>query len=473
MKSIAGKVAIIGLDCAEPSLVFDRWADELPNLTALRRAGVWGKLRSVDPPITVPAWSCMMTSQDPGRLGIYGFRNRKDHTYDGLCFATSRMLRVPRLWDRLGQQYGEHCIAMSVPQSYPPTPINGELMGCFLTPDTAKSNYTYPPELKSEIEQVVGQYLVDVPNFRSEEWDRILSDIHTMTERRFRLARHLLTTRDWQFFIMVEIGVDRIHHGFWRFHDETHPRHPKDNPYKDAIHDYYLEVDRHIGDLLEVLDEDTAVMVVSDHGIQKMDGGLCINEWLWREGYLAFEEEPDGLTPIAKIKIDWQRTRAWGEGGYYCRLCLNVAGREPQGIVPPSEYEPLRDELIAKLEALTDPEGRNIGTRAMRPSDLYEVANGIPPDLIVYFGNLGWRSVGSVGHGSIWTFENDTGPDFANHAPDGILILKAPGVPAGVELSDMSLLDVAPTVMELRGHPIPSEYLGRSLLTRLAAPASA
>ena len=463
------KVAIIGLDCAEPSLVFDRWAEDLPNLTALRQAGLHGPLRSVDPPITVPAWSCMMTSQDPGRLGIYGFRNRKDYSYDGLSFATSRMLTVPRLWDRLGQQYGERSIAISVPQSYPPTPMLGDLVGCFLTPDTAKSNYTHPPELKAEIERTVGQYMVDVPNFRGEDWDRILKDIYAMTDQRFRLAKHLVSTRDWQFFIMVEIGVDRIHHGFWLFHDETHPRHPAGNQWKDAIHDYYVTVDRHIGDLLEAFDEDTAVMVVSDHGIQKMDGGICVNEWLWREGYLAFEKEPEGLTPIAKMKIDWSRTRAWGEGGYYCRLCLNVQGREPEGIVDPADYEGLRSELIQKLEALTDPDGNNIGTRAMRPGDLYEVANGIPPDLLVYFGDLSWRSVGSVGHGSIWTFENDTGPDFANHAQDGILILKAPGVPPGRRLEEMKLLDVAPTVMELLGHPLPAEYTGESILPRLAA----
>ena len=68
------KVAVIGLDCADPRLVFDRWRDELPNLGRLIEAGTWGPLRSVDPPITVPAWSCMMSGRDPGELGIYGFR---------------------------------------------------------------------------------------------------------------------------------------------------------------------------------------------------------------------------------------------------------------------------------------------------------------------------------------------------------------------------------------------------------------
>src|SRR3990172_683880 len=83
------KVAVIGLDCVPPELVFDRWRDQLPTLKRLAGEGCWGKLKSVVPPITVPAWSCMMSSRDPGELGIYGFRNRKDHSYDGMAFATA------------------------------------------------------------------------------------------------------------------------------------------------------------------------------------------------------------------------------------------------------------------------------------------------------------------------------------------------------------------------------------------------
>ena len=72
------KIMVIGLDCAAPSLVFDRWRDQLPNLKKLMKNGVYGELTSTIPPITVPAWSSMMSSKDPGQLGIYGFRNRKD-----------------------------------------------------------------------------------------------------------------------------------------------------------------------------------------------------------------------------------------------------------------------------------------------------------------------------------------------------------------------------------------------------------
>ena len=79
---------IIGLDCAEPSLL-ERWREQLPVLSGLMDQGVHGRLTSVIPPITVPAWSCMMSSRTPGDLGVYGFRNRQDHSYDSLRIADS------------------------------------------------------------------------------------------------------------------------------------------------------------------------------------------------------------------------------------------------------------------------------------------------------------------------------------------------------------------------------------------------
>ena len=104
--------------------IFDEYADDIPNLTKLRENGVCGPLESIVPPITVPAWMCMMTSKDPGTLGIYGFRNRKDHTYDGLRFATSWAIKEPTVWDILSRPARTR-IVMSVPPSYPPEAAQG------------------------------------------------------------------------------------------------------------------------------------------------------------------------------------------------------------------------------------------------------------------------------------------------------------------------------------------------------------
>jgi len=131
---------------------------------------------------------------------------------------------------------------------------------------------------------------------------------------------------------------------------------------------------------------------------------------------------------------------------------VNVAGREPQGVVSPSDYEEVRDELITKLEALGDEHGRPIGTRVYKPEELYSEVRGIAPDLIVLFGDLYWRSVGSIGFDTVWVRENDTGPDDANHAMHGICIITGIEGLKG-ELKGLKITDVAGMLLNLFGLP--------------------
>jgi predicted AlkP superfamily phosphohydrolase/phosphomutase len=460
------KVMVLGLDCAPPEHIFDEYAGDIPNLTKLVENGMWGPLESIVPPITVPAWMCMMTSKDPGTLGIYGFRNRKDHTYDGLAFATSWAIKEPTVWDILSEA-GKDCIVMSVPPSYPPKQLRGIQIGCFLTPNS-DAEYTYPKELKTEIENNVGEYIFDIRNFRTDNTQYIIDEAYKMTDARFKTADYLLSGKPWDFFVMVEMGPDRLNHGIWSFIDPHHPRYEAGNPYRESLRDYYRHLDSKIGDLLEkYADDDTTVIVVSDHGAKAMVGGVCFNEWLLREGYLTFEDElPTEITPSNKLAIDWSKTLAWGDGGYYGRLFLNVAGREPNGIIPAADYDKVRDELIVKIEAMVDHEGRPMGNKALKPEEIYTSQNGVAPDLIVIFGELKWRSVGSLGHGSIYTFENDTGPDEANHAEHGIFIMtNAPGMQPGRK-EGLHLWDVHSTILDLFDQQPAAGALGTSALRK-------
>src|SRR5689334_14010434 len=121
------RVCLIGLDCVPPELVFERWRAELPNLDRLMRSGMYGPLESTIPPITVPAWMCIMTGKDPGVLGIYGFRNRIDHSYGGLELASSLMVAEDGVWDILGR-HGKRSILLGIPLTHPPRPISGLLI---------------------------------------------------------------------------------------------------------------------------------------------------------------------------------------------------------------------------------------------------------------------------------------------------------------------------------------------------------
>jgi len=155
--------------------------------------------------------------------------------------------------------------------------------------------------------------------------------------------------------------------------------------------------------------------------------------------------------------VDWPRTRAWAEGGHYGRVFLNVAGREPAGAVRRGDVEPLREELRARLSALAP------GTVVHRPDALYSEANGVPPDLLVYFGGLRLRSLGEVGRGAVLVPVDDQ----AGHSLDGLYVLAGPGVTPG-RGGVRPLVDVAPTLLTLLGEAVPRSMEGRSMTAEVA-----
>jgi predicted AlkP superfamily phosphohydrolase/phosphomutase len=283
-----------------------------------------------------------------------------------------------------------------------------------------------------------------------------------MTERRWKVLRHLIQHKEWDFFMVVEIGVDRIQHGFWKYFDEGHRKFEPYNRYQNAILDYYRYLDGEIGALLKCVGDDTVVIVVSDHGAKKMEGCININDWMIQEGYLKIAGKPDKTVRLQNAGVDWTRTRAWGLGGYYGRVFLNVKGREPQGIVDPADYEQLRNEISEKLIALKDDRGHYMDTRVLKPQ---EVFNGPyvneAPDLFVYFGDLYWRSTEDIGHEGIYSFDTEVGPDDAVHDEYGIFILYDPSRKGGKRLSRMNLMDGAPTILDLMGIPIPGDMEGK------------
>ncbi|MDD8015451.1 MAG: alkaline phosphatase family protein [Acidobacteriota bacterium] len=453
------KLLVIGLDCATGDIVFEH-GDKLPHLRGLMERGVYGTLTSSDPPITIPAWMVMATGKDPGALGIYGFRHRTDYSYDKMWIANSRSFHDKAVWDMVGDEGGES-ILVSIPPSYPVRPVKGGMISCFITPDTSKE-YTYPAELRGEIESRFGPYMFDV-EFRIEDKAELLQGIYKMTEQRFEIMKDLIVRKPWNLFWFVEIGVDRVHHGFWKFMDRDHHLYAAGNPFESAILDYYVYIDRKIGDLLKLAGEDTAVLVVSDHGAKRMKGCFCVNEWLIEQGDLRLKQMPEKPVTIEKLDVDWPRTKAWAWGGYYARVFLNVEGREPQGIIPPGDYEKERDALAERILGIKGPDGEAWATRVIKPQEHYAEANGDYPDLMVYFDDLYWRSAGTLGHGRMYLLENDTGPDDAVHAKEGMYILSAPGAGAGLR-RDADILDIAPTVLRTLGVAVPQGLRGKPVV---------
>ena len=458
------RVFVIGLDSAPPELLFDKLLNELPNIKKLLESSIYGPMKSCIPAITIPAWIVMATGKTPGELGLYGFRHRKKGTYNDIWIAHSLMIKEKAIWDYIGEA-GKKSILIGIPPSYPPKSINGYLVSCFITPDTSV-NYTYPKSLKKEIKNLVGEYIFDVV-FRKDNRDEVKELIWEMTKKRFEIIRYLIQKKEWDYFQFVEIGLDRVHHAFWKYFDENHHLHEPNNKYKDVIPEYYKLLDKEIGKTLELLDlDETAIVLVSDHGIKAMNGAFAINQWLIDEGLLKIKN-PEILKSgkqvrFEELQVDWSKTIAWAWGGYYARIFLNVKGREPKGIIKPEEYYKVRDEIAEMIKGIKGSNGEKWDTKVFYPEEIYPETKGDKPDMIVYLDNLNWRAAGTLGYNNPYLLENDIGPDDAVHSEYGIFSLYVPGMKGSKKIT-LTIYDFAPTILKLFG--IETNLKGKSIFS--------
>jgi len=432
-------------------MMFEKLLDKLPNIKRMYGQGMHGNLETCHPPITVPAWMVMMTGKNPGKLGIYGFRHRRGFSYNDGYIVNSTTVKEETVWQTLSKQ-GKMSVVLGVPPGYPPKQLeNVDIVSCFITPGQDKQ-FTFPPELKEEVLAAAnGKYIFDV-TFRTEDREAIRKELFEMTEKRFDVAEHLAKTKPWEFFIMHEIGFDRLHHAFWKYFDPKHPKYVKGNQYGHLDEEYYKMVDGRIGKLIEIFGNDTITFLVSDHGSKGMIGAFCVNQWLEQQGYISFKTRPTKMTDIDKSEIDWTKTKAWGWGGYYARIFFNVKGREANGVIDRKDLENEKRELTSKIMSIKDNKGQRMKNFVFEPDKLYGTAIGDKPDLMVYFDDLNWRSAGTVGHESLYLFENDTGPDDSVHSMMGIFLMYNPKKNMNSKtLKGAKVEDMAPTILKIFG----------------------
>ncbi len=457
------RVIVFGLDCAPPRLLFEEWRDKLPHIRRLIKEGCHGPLRSCDPPITIPAWSCMLSAKSPADLGFYGFKNRKDYSYFEKDFVTSEAVKEKMVWDILGD-HGKTSVLLGIPQTYPAFPLRGTMVSGFLCP-SLESRCTYPDEIKEELRKVCPDYLFDVPSYRSADKKEIFRALVQMAESQCKCFEHLLRTKPWDFAMIMQIGTDRLQHCFWADWDTTHPLHDRKSKYKQSMLEYYERLDTWIGKILKQVGKDTLVLVVSDHGAKPMLGGIAINEWLIEKGYLKLKCYPEKMTSIEQCEVDWPATTAWGLGGYACRVYLNVLGREKEGKVLSHEFEETRDRIKKELMEVQGLDGAVLHTKVHTPEGLYGKRTATAPDLFVYFDDLNYRSLGSVGSRKIAHLENDQGSDGANHDYEGIFIASGPGVKVSQEkVKGLTLFDITPTILGHFGIDPDASMNGRNVL---------
>ncbi len=505
------KVLVIGLDGATLDLIRP-WAAEgkLPTLSRLMQEGAWGKLAAQIPPNSVPNWPSFATGMNPGKHGVTWWLSQ-----EGSRLIDRRDIKGRPVWDIAGDQ-GRKVAVINVPVTYPPYQVNGVMVTGLLTPASA-TDYTYPPELKAELDAQVGGYRVThTAVHRRGGEEEFLQDLLDLLDRQLRASLYLLKNHPWHLFIVVLGITDVIVHKFWQDLDPQHPQHTTEDEdrLRDIIPRAYQAVDNAVQSLLDQAGDGVHTCIMSDHGGGGFYEAFFTNNWLMDQGLLKIRRQGwsrlrywlfrMGLTintlfPMAnaivarlggqKLKrrispmnqgigrlsglflseadIDWSRTKAYSAGGFG-QIRINLRGRQPQGIVAPGdEFESLRDRIIQGLASVTVPStGKPYLGRAYKSEELFHGPefDRLPDIVCVPYDE---RYV-DIGLGFISNKQFDTVSIVSGtHRLEGIVLLRGPDVQAGVELQGANIVDLAPTILYLLGLPVPDDMDGRVLVQAL------
>jgi predicted AlkP superfamily phosphohydrolase/phosphomutase len=352
---------------------------------------------------------------------------------------------------------------------------------------------TSPRDLIHEVQERFGRLLLD-HSFPVDSSGRLDLDlVRRACEQKVAIVDWLAERYDPELLFVVFMAADHVHHLAWPDWQE----HGRDSTVAEA----YRILDASLGRLLERADDETNVLVVSDHGGGELRGVVNLNAWLAGQGYLAYTQNGTNGGSARRVfewrrklpkewrytvkqrlpwlrerayrlqrpsVVDWRHTRAFAYG-IFGNVVLNVAGREREGIVEPgSEYEQLRDELAERLMGL-ELGGEKIVAAVHRREDLYAGPElDKIPDLVVEFRDYAWLGKGNLTERTTALADTITIKAHpqqrysGGHRQDGIFVLAGPAARAGVELQ-AGIADVAPTVMYLLGEPVPAAFEGRLL----------
>ena len=497
------KVIVIGLDGGSFS-VLKPLAQQgyMPNLAKLLKEGVHGELISCIPPVTGPAWASFLTGKQPGKHGIFDFFYKPAGTIERqpVNFTLIKSKTILAYLTAAQKKIG----LVNVPLTYPPPKVNGFIITGLLTP-SREVNFTYPPELKKEIEDKYGPYILDVfwQKYDEKTVHLFLKELRECEKQRINIALDLFTKEKPDFFMVVFTGTDRIQHALLHYIEPIIQAKAKLDKITKEILAYYTLIDEAIGKFISKIDEKTFLFLMSDHGFGPLQRKFYINYWLWKEGLLAFYEKAVRryfllrnlrylahklalrfhlLEPLKKIIkgksdlkkralmyafldfIDWSKTKAFSVSGTEQGIYINVKGREPYGIVAPGEeYEKIRTYIIEKLKELKDPfSGQKLVSHIYKKEEVYHGPYADQAPDIIFFLRNGLYLADVQLRNYLWQEVNWlTGR--GTHRLEGIFMAYGQEIKKGQTLPKAHITDLAPTILYALGMAIPTDMDGRVL----------
>lgn len=519
---VAARALVLGLDGLDLELVDEIGPEVLPHLHGLMRRGVFAALESVQPPATLPNWTTFLTGQDPARHGVFDFTTRKGYQ---VRFTAGTAREVPTMFKQL-DLLGLRCACLSFPATWPPERLeHGIFASGWDAPVAfeADRSFMWPPSLFDETVQRFGAPTFDdVDEFHADApgWlDRLPLALETRVARKTEWAQWLLKREDWDVFALYFGESDTASHYLWAHHDPNSPRRPEgvSSEQERGLRRVYEALDGAVGSLLEAAGGDeTDVTVLSDHGSGgSSDKVLYLNRLLAQHGLLHFATQQGHsgarLKEIAlrrfpprlrerlfrlgnawlpsrlesKIRfgaIDMKRSLAFSdELNYFPGIYLNLAGREPLGVVHPEDKRETLLRIRAALLDTRDPwSGRPVFRRIVPREELFEGPHlDRAPDLLLdlhldagYSYNLmpsaSARS-GGISNGSAFRklAEHEKlgkkGRSLpGSHRSHGFMALAGPSV-ARTGRIDAQIADLSATLLCRLGLSVPLSFKGRVL----------
>ena len=331
-------------------------------------------------------------------------------------------------------------------------------------PDNPFFPISAPPVYAQELQQMIGPYATlgmaedhtGLENERIDETAFLNQSYGVFDEREKMMLAELDRCSEGFFFILFDTP-DRMQHMLWRFRDKDHPRYEPDKAarFGPEIEEMYKACDRVVGKVLERVDDNTLLIVLSDHGMGTFRRRFDTNSWLVEQGLLTLKAGAKPSLDVDFGQVDWSKSSAYcmGLGGIY----LNLRGREAQGIVAPgAEAERVSNAIMSGLPQAIDPKTQLHAIDSVSPrSAIYSGPFASEsPDLLVNFNpgfRVSWQS--TVGHFAGELFEDNmrcwSGDHIFNPAAmPGILLMNRPIGGPNPASPNPHIMDLAPTILK-------------------------